>query len=114
MKKIAQFVFYGPEKNKVPENVPSDFDKWKYNLLSGYSLVSHLGVQGEPGIVFYLNNNNDPISIGATGIYEIDLEGLGYITALKFDYNILTEKYNNHINPYHRLIVDIVYEGAND
>jgi hypothetical protein len=39
--------------------------------------VSHLGIQGEPGVVFYLNNGIDPITIGATGIYEINFENLG-------------------------------------
>lgn len=108
MKKIAQFVFYG--KNSSLNN-PKDLDLWKYNLLSKYGSVSHLGIQGDPGTIFYLNNSNDnEISIGATGVYELDLEGLGYITALKFDSDILYDKYKNNTNPNHRLIVDIVYE----
>ena len=109
MKKITQFVFYKPSGN----NIPSNLDYWKYNLLSNYSSVSHLGIQGDPGTIFYLNHGGDPITIGASGIYELDLEGLGYITALKFDYPTLIEKYNEeNINPHHRLIVDIVYEGV--
>ena len=105
MKKIAQFVFYGEDNNS---NFPEDFDLWKYNLLSNYGSVSHLGIQGEPGTIFYLNNSSkNEISIGATGVYELDLEGLGYITALNFDSNILKTKYINNGN---RLIVDIVYE----
>jgi hypothetical protein len=35
--------------------------------------VSHLGIQGIPGTTFYLNQNGDPITIGITGVYEIDL-----------------------------------------
>jgi hypothetical protein len=112
MKKITQFVFHKELSN---DNIPKDINYWKNNLLSNYASVSHLGIQGEPGVEFYLNHGDDPITIGPSGIYELDLEGLGYITALKFDYSILIEKYNNEdINPYHRLIVDIVYEGADD
>ena len=117
MKKMKQFVFYGPNS---PKNFPKDSDftdtnymnPWKYNLFINYNSVSHLGIQGEAGIIFYLNNSADPISIGSTGIYELDLENIGYISALKFDMDILTEEYNNHLDTNHKLIVDIVYEGA--
>ena len=109
MKKITQFVFYGEDNQK---NNPNKLDDWKYNLLSKYGPVSHLGIQGEAGIIFYLNNSADPISIGSTGIYELDLENIGYISALKFDMDILTEEYDNHLDTNHKLIVDIVYEGA--
>jgi hypothetical protein len=41
MKRIKQFVFYGPNNSK---NFPSDLNAWRYNLLSGYGSVSHLGI----------------------------------------------------------------------
>ena len=109
MKKIKQFVFYGDGNNN---NEPKSINAWTGNLLAGYSLVSHLGIQGAPGTGFYLNNGGDLITIGSTGVYELDLTGIGHLTSLYFNKSILVEKYNNHINPNHRLIVDIVYEGV--
>ena len=41
-----------------------------------YSPIIHLGIQTLPGTKIYLNGFYDaPIIIGATGIYELDLEG---------------------------------------
>lgn len=109
MKKMAQFVFYG-ENNE--NNFPQNLNRWLDNLFADYGYVSHLGIQGQPNIIFYLNRDGGPITIGGTGIYELNLEGLGYISSLRFDRQKLLEVYNNHVNPQHRLIVDIVYEGG--
>lgn len=91
---------------------PTDLDAWKYNLLREYGPVSHLGIQGEPGVIFYLNNSEDPIAIGSTGIYELNLEGIGHLTALKFDMDVLKDKYDSKKSLVNRIIVDIIYEGA--
>jgi hypothetical protein len=45
--------------------------------------VTQLGIQASPGTIFTLNNGTD-IQIGKTGIYELDLEGLTYLTNLVF------------------------------
>lgn len=114
LKKIKQFVFYG---RKVRESLkkqcfPENLNTWSYNLLENFGPVSHLGIQGEPGVIFYLNHGSDPISIGATGIYELNLEGIGHISALRFDMDTLKEKYDEQESTLHRVLVDIVYEGA--
>ena len=110
MKKIMQLRYFGEEKST---NLPNDEKNWQFNLLSKYGNVSHLGIQGEPGIVFYLNEGHNPIQLGNTGIYEINLEGLGYITKLYFDMDILHEVYpKDNMNEKHVLIVDFVYNGA--
>jgi hypothetical protein len=46
--------------------------------------IVHLGIQTLPGTKVYLNSNMDaPVIIGATGIYELDLEGTtGLISSL--------------------------------
>lgn len=111
MKYLKQFVFYGEDNNK---NFPNNLTAWTHNLLSAYAQVSHLGIQGIPGTTFYLNQNGDPITIGITGVYEIDLQGVGFINKLSFDRSILLRNYNNNPNPDHRLIVDIVYEGVKE
>jgi hypothetical protein len=41
-----------------------------------------LGIQGPDGLKFYLNSSSSPIAIGETGIYELDLEGIGRISAI--------------------------------
>lgn len=50
--------------------------------------------------------------IGETGIYELDLENVGRITAIRFDANDLETIYTQPDNQAIRLLIDIVYEGA--
>lgn len=111
MKKIEQFVFYGENDTR---NRPLDMDKWRYNLFSEHGAISHLGIQGEPGILFCLNGaiDSNAISIGGTGVYEIDLNGVGYITSLRFVEQVLKDFYPTNPDSPRRLIVDIVYEGV--
>ena len=112
MKHMMQFRFHGVDS---AENYPIWHDwrkyNWYNNLLYDYGQVSHLGIQGEPGVIFYLNGSNSPIVIGNTGIYELDLEGIGRITSLKFDELQLSSIYNNSSDKTKRLIVDIIYDG---
>lgn len=91
---------------------PADLDSWKYNVLREYGPVSHLGIQGVPGVTFYLNNGEEPITLGATGIYELNLEGIGHITALRFDMDVLKNLYDSEDSLLNRVIVDIIYEGV--
>jgi hypothetical protein len=44
-----------------------------------------LGIQAMPGTLFYLNNSKHAISVGTTGIYELNLEGLGQIFSIQFN-----------------------------
>lgn len=112
MKRMMQFRFHGLNSK---ENYPlwTDWQKnnWFTNLFFNYGSVSHLGIQGEPGVRFYLNGGTNPITIGATGIYELNLEGIGRITSLRFDQDQLPTIYNNSASDKKRLIVDIVYDG---
>ncbi len=104
-----QFRFHGENSElNYPPNM--ELTDWKFNLLLNYGAVSHLGIQGEPGVRFYLNGGDNPITLGHTGIYELDLSGVSRITGLRFD-DTLTATYNNSFNETHRLIVDIVYDG---
>jgi hypothetical protein len=96
MKKIKQFIFYGPgRENNYPKDTNNASNPWLYNLFENYKQISHLGIQGHPDIRFYLNAANkdgrqdpgDAITLGVTGIYEIDLSGVGTISYLKFDWD---------------------------
>ena len=108
-KQIKQFRYYEQGNNK---NYPSNISL--SNLASGsifskYMPVIQLGIQSLPGTKFYLNNSNEPIIIGNTGIYELDLNGLSEITAIEFDrqsVNMIATNSNGY------LIVDILYEDG--
>ena len=109
-KQIKQFRFYNQKSAR--QNYPSNITMANLasgSIFSSYMPVVQLGIQALPGTKFYLNNSNDPIIIGQTGIYELTLEGLSEITALEIDRNSLTA-INNNIGAY--LIVDILYEDG--
>lgn len=108
-KKIKQIRYYQDNNsNNYPENVTSR------NLISGtifsvYTPILQLGIQSLPGTKFYLNGSSNPIIIGSTGIYELNLQGLIKINALQFDSRSLKTIQNN-TNAY--LIIDILYEDG--
>ena len=86
----------------------------KVNLISGsvfsrYVPIIQLGIQAVPGTKFYLNGSNNPIIIGNTGIYELDLQGLTEINSLQFDASSINFISAND-NAY--LIVDMIYEDG--
>ena len=80
------------------------------NIFRDLGVVTHLGIQATPGTLFYLNNSKNPISVGTTGIYELDLEGLGQIFAIQFNRESLN--YLDEIEPRQSILIDVVYEGA--
>lgn len=118
MKKIMQFRFEGLEN---PNNYPEFKDKAGFdvynttltagNIFNDYKLISKIGIQGPIGLKFYLNNGAYPITIGKTGIYELDLENIGRINSIRFDKNDITNFFPND-NLVNRLLIDIVYEGG--
>lgn len=80
------------------------------SIFVSYAPIIQLGVQTLPGTKFYLNANTDPIIVGASGIYELDLSNTStVITSLMFDLASL-ELISN--NPDGYLIIDIIYEEA--
>ena len=124
VKKVKQFRFFGDANsafNSLNDNgVLSQLDTNEPATLTSSQLISgdrifgdyypiiQLGIQGIPGSKFYLNGNLDPIFLGASGIFELDLTNSSTtITALNFDKEA-TELVN--ANPDGYLIIDIVYE----
>jgi predicted nucleic acid-binding Zn-ribbon protein len=61
-----------------------------------------------PGVKFYLNNSVEPIVVGSTGIYELNVENLTEITALTFD--TISINMINDTPSLSYIIVDILYE----
>ena len=111
-RKIKQFRFYQRVgTNGDTRNQPAEISL--SNLKSGaifstsYPIVQ-LGIQTLPGVKFYLNKAIDPIMIGETGIYDLELDGTTQITHLCFDgtsLNLINS------NPDAYLIIDIIYES---
>lgn len=115
MKRVMQFRYRG-------DNHSENYPKYEYytdrltdgNIFQDYGFVSKLGIQGPVGLKFYLNFSNSPIMIGQTGIYELDLEKVGRISAIQFDRTDLNKYYPSNANPNKdKILIDIVYEGAN-
>ena len=63
-----------------------------------------------PGTKFYVNGTNNPVIIGFTGMFSIDLTAGGSITELTFDEDSIDEIEEND-SAY--LVVDIAYLGGN-
>ena len=84
------------------------------SLFADKTPIYQLGIQALPGTKFFLNGGIDPVIIGATGIYELDLQDKASISALRFDAESMKtiEKAGEAGNGF--LIVDIVYEGEEE
>ena len=108
-KQVRQFRYYAPNS---PKNYPSGM---KYQSSVSGSVFSEtlpvfqLGIQALPGTQFYLNDSVHPVIIGSTGIYELDLEGKGTISAISFD-NKSIDMISENDNAY--LIVDVIYDDG--
>lgn len=106
-KKVAQFRYYG-DKNE--QTYPSSLTKTelrKGKTFWNYSPIKQLGIQTMPGVKFYLNGSTEPVIIGTTGIYELNVENLADITSLSFDYTSLSMIEDSE-TAY--LIIDLLYE----
>jgi len=122
--RIKQFRYYNDTADGVSKNQPAQvvgedgglIDTTYQNYVSGLVFgdnfpVLQLGIQALPGTKFKLNNAVDPIIIGLTGIYELDLVGQTEITAIQFDADSMVN-INNNNNAY--LIVDIIYDDGKE
>lgn len=107
---VKQFRYYGEDSNL---NYPSDVTYSALatgNIFKNTPGITQLGIQADPDLKFYVNNGTDPIYVGATGIYEIDLEGLGTISSIRIDRDSL--RAINYASKKNSLMIDIIYEGA--
>lgn len=109
MKKIMQFRYYS---STSPENYPN-YEGYNLilangNIFDNYKSITQLGIQAPPGVKFKLNKSNNWITMGKTGIYELDLTDMGFISAIRFslnDLDIYVDKNNNA-----KILIDIIYE----
>lgn len=108
-RKVAQVRYY--KDNDQLKNQPKDVTAAKLRSGSAfqpYMPAKQIGIQTVPGVKFYLNGATDPIIIGNTGIYELNVENLAEITSLNFDYTSLKMLNDSPSTTY--IIVDILYE----
>ena len=111
-RKVQQFRYYGDGDNKNWPNSPTEFITGAKlrsgSIFANYLPIKQLGIQTMPGVKFYLNNSSDPIIVGSTGIYELNVENLTTITALNFDLTAINMIKNNELS---YIIVDILYDN---
>lgn len=111
-KKIAQVRYYSDADSS--KNQPGGSGMQLRERLRSGSVFNdktpmiQLGIQSLPGTRFYLNDSVDPVIIGSTGIYELELDKNTEIFALSFSKESL-ELINDNPNAF--LLVDIIYEG---
>lgn len=112
---VKQYRYYG--ENSKDLNYPSEINL--NTLESGQIFVLKsdisapiigLGIQTIPGIKFHLNGDaGDPIVVGNSGIYQIELQNNFEIDMLQFERKSLNELVNTMSNNAY-LIVDAIYE----
>lgn len=106
--KVKQFRFYSGDNN-ASKNQPAGVSTQAFidgTLFNNYTPITQLGIQSLPGVKFYLNEAVEPVVIGSTGIYELDLNNMTQINALSIDQasmNIISENQSAYI------IIDILY-----
>lgn len=108
MQKFQQIIYHNENSD---QNFPIGISK--NDLVSGRifqgRIFSQLGIQAPPGTKFYINNGTNPVIIGYTGLFQIDLTTGCFITKLCFDKDSIDFiKLNDELY----LIIDMVYEGS--
>ena len=109
-KNYKQFIFCNDESL---HNFPQDLVALELvdgSLFLDYTPIVQLGIQAPPGTKFYINNNNEPVIIGYTGLFDLDLLSGGSIISLKFDEQSIRNIQQSDSNI---LIIDILYLGGN-
>lgn len=117
-KVIKQYRYYGSNESMKSKNQPENEISLEtlesgsvFFSEDGLIAITQLGIQTLPGTKFYINNAKKPIIVGATGIYELELEGISQINSLRFDKRDMRiiDELNNAF-----LIVDALYEIEED
>lgn len=102
-KKVCQIRWFGD--NNSDSNVSMQELRLGESLYHHYPIVQ-LGVQTLPGTRLLINNSETPLTIGATGIYELNIDGLATITSLIIDGRSLNTIADHHGS----VIIDYIYD----
>lgn len=107
MKKIKQFRYYNDTSDKNNPSGLTAKDLTTGRAFTQYLPIVQLGIQAIPGTKFYINNGQNSIVVGYTGIYELDSSLVYSIRQLNFD-TTSVDLIGKNDNGY--LLVDIIYE----
>ena len=106
--KMLQFRYYNDGNTN---NNPSDWNWTHYcsiDTFKRYAPITSIGIQSLPGTKFYLNGSLNPIILGISGIFELDVSNTSAtINNLRIDQdsmNLIKTLDNGY------LIIDIIYE----
>ena len=77
------------------------------DVFKDYYPFYQLGVQTLPGVMFYLNGSEDPVIVGSTGIYELDMQDGVEIATLQIDGRSLG-MIDSATDGY--IIIDVLYD----
>ena len=105
-KSFKQLIYCNNESKKNYPLTLTDSDLKNDAYFNQYYPIIQLGIQAPPGTKFYLNNGADPIIVGQTGLFDLDLTNIASITALHFDTASLNRIKTNDGNI---LIIDMLY-----
>lgn len=115
-KAVHQFRFYR-DSTEDPRNEPSAgaFEAAggaagfaNGDIFKEYYPFYQLGIQTLPGTMFYLNGSEDPVIVGSTGIYELDMSDGVEIYTLQFNSASL-KLINDALDGY--VIIDVLYDN---
>lgn len=106
MIRIAQLRYYSDgNENNYPYSSYEQF--CTETSFKNYRPIHQFGVQTLPGTKLYLNQSQNPIIIGATGIFEIDCNNTtATLNSFRFEQSSM-ETIRDLSNGY--LIIDLVY-----
>lgn len=111
-KTVGQIRYYGDKgiSTTASKNYPSTISRIGLStgvVFNNLIPITQLGVQTLPGMKIYINDHPNPIVVGSTGIYELNIEGSSSINKLSFGADTLALINNN---PSAYLIIDYISE----
>ncbi len=116
MAKMAQFRYYS--KDNPNNSYPSTDGEKSYTVFCGdvafraYAPIHQFGIQTLPGTKLFINQSQNPIIVGGTGVFEVDCDATtATINSFRIDQKSM-ETIDKLINGY--LIIDIVYGSEED
>lgn len=105
---MTQLRFYSDDSDKNT-TITKHTSYCEPTVFSKYAPIQQFGIQTLPGTRFFINQNTDPIIIGASGIYEMDLRNTtAVVSSIYFSLESM-ERINDSKDGY--LIVDLVHSG---
>ena len=110
-RKVYQVRYYGDsEATTNGKNQPTNLTGNRLrsgSVFSQYTPIKQIGIQSMPGVKFYLNNSIEPITIGSTGIYELDMADGIEVFTLQINSASLAQ-ISSSADGY--IIIDVLYD----